>query len=816
MNLFRDIRQALRLLCRTPGVTGIALASTAITIGATTVIFAAVKSVLLDPFPYERAGALVQLRAINIKSRERPHSDLVSWADMQDVKRGNRSFESLATFQYALINLTGDAGHAAETLYGLDVSADLFPMLGVKPMLGRNILPEETQPGRDRELILSYGLWVRRFGADASVIGKTVEANGKSRVIIGVMAPGFDFPLRLTGTTRTPSQHMDFWAPDAPDPAQPGRILVYSAVARLRPAATIASARQELKSIAADLERTYPVSNRGRSLDLISLRAETLGSAENGLWLLMGAAALFMFIGCANVANLLLARSMVRQREITVRLALGAGRMRIAKQLIIESCLLALAGGLAGFVLTAIAWKLLPTFAPVTIPRLAETRADGTVLGFAVAIAIVNGILFGLAPAFRAASWGGADALRESGTRGAVGYARSRLRSGLVVAEVALAVTLVLVGGVLTANFVRLVATDPGFDKHVLASIVVPSSNEYDTAQKRELLFRRIVDAVRNSPGVEKAGTVDVLPFSGVNNGGAVVRGDDPQATVRGRGSLMEFNHVSADYLAAMGVGLLDGRFFRDDDMAAGRDVAIVNDALANQFWPGQSAIGKEICLNCWGPFREHKRVVGVVASVRHAGLEDAGGLQVYETGHAFEYAYFVVVRTARPAGEMEKTVRRAIASADPKQPVFLSVPMSQLIGDSVADRRFIMLLVAITASLALLLAAAGIYGVVSYTTSLRTSEIGVRMALGAEPRNVQGLIFRGGMLLAGVGIAIGIAAALAITRVLRNFLAGMAANDPLLIACTVALVAAAAALACWIPARRATRIDPMVALREN
>jgi len=310
---------------------------------------------------------------------------------------------------------------------------------------------------------------------------------------------------------------------------------------------------------------------------------------------------------------------------------------------------------------------------------------------------------------------------------------------------------------------------------------------------------------------------VDALPFSGENNGGTVVRGDDPAATLPDRGQMAEFDHVSPGYLQTMGVRLLDGRSFREDDLVPGRDVAIVNDVLANQLWPGQSALGKQICMNCYNEkLRERKRVIGVVRTTRHAELDEPIGPQVYETDKAYRFADFLVVRTERPARETAQAIRLAVASVDPRQPVFLSASMSKLIGDSVADRRFIMTLLAITGCLALLLAAAGVYGVISYTTSLRTPEIGVRIALGATPRNVQALVFRGGMLLAGLGIAIGLALALAITRVLRNVLAGLTSNDPVLIASAVALVIATAALACWIPARRATRIDPMLALREE
>jgi putative ABC transport system permease protein len=644
-----------------------------------------------------------------------------------------------------------------------------------------------------------------------------VETNGRQRTIIGVMGEGFDFPLRLTGTTRTPSQHMDFWTPEAIDPVKVGRTLGYCGLARLKPGVSIAQAQQDVKSIAADIARSFPATNAGRTIGIVSLRTETLGFAENGLWLLMGAALLFMLIGCANVANLILARSLARRREISIRMALGAPPRRIVRQLVTESCVLAMAGGLAGFVLTIIAWKLLPALAPVTIPRLADTKADAAVLGFAIAIAIVNGILFGLAPAARACMRAGAETLSDSNSRGSVGCPRNRLRSTLVIAEVAVAVTLVLAGGLITASFLRLLGTNPGFDRNVLASIIVPSRNDYNTPEKRALLFRRIVDAVRRVPGVQFAGTVDVLPFSSENNSGAVTSGDDPAPAARDQAMVAEFDHVSADYLPAMGVRLLDGRWFHDDDLAEGRDVAIINDALANKLWPGQSAVGKEICMNCYAErFRERRTVVGVVATTRHAGLDDPAGPQVYETAEAFRWADFLVVRTNRPMPDMTKAVRLAVASVDPKQPVFLSTTMAQLIDDSVADRRFIMILLAATGSLALLLAAAGIYGVISYTTSLRTAEIGVRMALGAAPRNVEALVFRGGMSLAGAGIAIGLAVTLALFRVLRGFFADVVANSPILIGSVIVLVLAIAALACWIPARRATRIDPISALREN
>ncbi len=816
MSVLQDVRQGLRLFRHSPGLTAIALLSIAITTGATAVVFAAIKSVLLEPLPYKNAQTLVQLRTDYARSR--PHYDWVSWADMQDVKRVNHSFESLATYHYALISLTGDANNPPEALYGLYVSSDLFGMLGVKPMLGRNILPEETQIGRDREIILSYGLWTRRFNSDRSVIGRSVEINGHPWIVIGVMPPAFDFPMRQAAIIKTPSQHMDFWAPQAVDPVQLGRAGGYCAIARLRPGISLAATQQDLDAISGELARLYPRSNAGHMIHFTPLESQVWGSARAGLWLLMGAAALFMLIGCANVANLLLARALARQREISVRLALGAGHFRIMRQLITESCLLAFFGGLGGYALAAIAWTLLPAIAPMSIPRLAAARADGSVLAFTIGVAILNGILFGLAPAFRSSRRDPAHSLRECGSRGSVGAARNRLRAALVIAEVGLAVTLVIIGGRLAATFVQLLRTDPGFDTgHVLASIIAASTDQYRTPEGHAQLFRRILEKVRALPAVESAGIVDALPFSGENNGATVSRADDPDATLPNGGQMAEFDHVSPGYLETMGIRLLAGRWLRDDDLTPGRDVAIVNDVLAKRLWPGQSALGKQICMNCYnGKFRERKRVVGVVQSIRHSGLDEPVSLEVYEADKAYRYSDFLVVRTRRPAREIAEAVRLAVASIDPKQPVFLSASMSEFIGDSVADRRFITTLLAITGCLALLLAAAGVYGVISYTTSLRTSEIGLRVALGASPGNIQALVFRGGMLLATCGIAAGLAVALVAARLLRTVLTGLASTDAGLVLAAVALVLAAAALACWIPARRATRIDPMLALREE
>ncbi len=756
--------QALRNFTRTPGFTIIALLSIAISIGATAVVFTAVKSVLIEPLPYANAGELVQLRTDYARLGP-SHADWVFWPDMQDVAKATRTLESLGTYRYALFNLTGDGNTPPEALYGAAVSANMFPTLGVTPMLGRNIVPDEAQPGRDHEMILSYGLWTRRFNSDRNIVGRSVEINGHACTIIGVMPRGFDFPMRMATTVRTPSQHMDFWTPMAVDPLKTNRVTpAFGAVARLRKGVSPAEAAQDLTSIGNSLAREYPRTNADRSLNLFPLRDHTLGFAKTGLLLTMGAALMFMLIGCANVANLLLARSLARHREIAVRLALGAGRMRIVRQLITESCILAVGGGLGGYALTVLAWTLLPAVAPMTIPRLAAARADWSVFAFTLVVSLLNGILFGVAPALRAARRDPAIALRESGSRGYVGGSRNHLRSALVVAEVALAVMLVVIGGLLTGSFVRLLQADTGFQAdRVLASIIIASGDQYKSHENQGVLFHKIIDSVRALPGVELAGTVDALPFSGENHGGTA--GRDPNSE-----QVAEIDRVSADYLQAMGVRLMTGRFFRDDDMELTRDTAIINTVLANRLWPGESAIGKRICLFCSNDqSKQWKQVVGVVSTMRHASLAEPIGSEVYFASGALQNAQFLVVRTARPTPELAKSIRQAVASIDPKQPVFLSASMSTLIGDSVADRRFIMTLLAITGILALLLSAAGIYGVVSYATSLRTQEIGVRMALGATPGNVNAMVLRQGMTMAGIGVAIGLASALILTRALRN-----------------------------------------------
>ncbi len=792
----------------------IAIFSIALTVGATSVVYAAVRSVLLAPLPYAHPEELVQIRTDSAGVRP-SQADWVSWHDMQDLGRDSRTLSQVAIFHYSLVSLTGGGNALPEALYGLSVSSNLFPLLGVTPMLGRKIRPEEDRPGND-VMLLSYGLWVRRFQSDRGVLGRKLEVNGHPCTVIGVMAPGFDFPMRMATTVKTPSRHMDFWASLPVEPARVDRRNTgYGAVARLRRGVSIAEAAQDLSAVSAALEKEYPASNTGRRLSLSPLRERALGLAPAGLALLLAACAVFLLIGCANVANLLLARAAGRDREVAIRLALGASRWQVMRQFLAEAVTLGLLGGFAGWGLAALAWRLLPALSPASIPRLAASRADGAVFVFAVSVSILNSLLFGLAPALNAARRLPAGALREAGTGGAIGGTSSRFRALLVAAEVSLAVVLVVIGGTLTGSFVQLLRSDPGFQQdRLLASIVVPTSDEYRTPERRRALFRGILDQVAAIPGVEAAGAVDALPFSGQNNG-AAVSGDAAPLRRAGEQPVAEVDTVSAGYLSAMGVRLRQGRLFGEEDVEQARPVALINQAAADLLWPGVSPLGKRICVNC-SPEKpaQWKEVVGVVGDIRHSGLEDRSNPQVYLAAGALESAQFLVVRTARPAAELVRAIRGAVAAADPRQPVFLSATMSSLIADSVSDRRFIMMLLASTAGLALLLASAGVYGVISYITSQRTREIGVRMALGATPAQVGSLVFLQGMRWVVAGCVLGLIAAFALERALRSVLAGLGGGGGQWVAPALGVVAAAAALACWAPARRATRVDPIRALR--
>ena len=810
MRTIHDIRLAFRVLRRNSTTTVIAIVSTALSVAATAVVFAAIKSVLIAPLPYGQPERLVQIGTKFGHNSAPSIVDFGFWNDAQEIARRTRTLQSVAVYGNAVFDLAGDASTPPEALYGLVVSANLFPTLGVQPMLGRNILPEEDRAERPNEMILSYGLWVRRFNADRNIVGRDVQVDGHNCRVIGVMPPGFNFPLQRAAA-HTPSPYVEFWSPIHRHDI--GAVAGIGIIGRLRDGVSLRAAQADLASIDAALKHDFPETNNDRTLRVGLLRDRMLGGAAKSLWLLLGAASVFLLIGCANVANLLLAQVNTRKREMAIRIAVGASNGHILRQLLLESCILASIGGVGGYVLTAIAWKGLPALAPVNIPRLGATHADWLVFIFACAVALVCGLVFGMAPALRFAF-----ALPVSicdAQAAAPGARRDSLRTSLVISEVALTITLVVIGAQLTDKFIELLRTDPGFDAdRVVASVIVPSRERHITPQQRGVVYQHFLEAARAIPGVVSAGTVDALPFSGENFGGLVAT-TGAQAAQPNSQVLAEVDDVSNDYLQTMGVRLLQGRWFNAGDMSQSNTAAIISDAAARQLWPGDDPIGKRICVNCTtGKASNWKQVVGVVSTVRHSSMDGLPALNVYLSAGALEKAVFLIVRTNRPTVGLDHAIRGAIASVDPNQPVFYTASMRSLIGDWLADRRFIMSLLAATALLALLMAAAGVYGVVSYTTSQRTQEIGIRIVLGASRGKVHILIFRQAFAAVILGLMIGLGLTAALLRVLRGITPGLGSNYAMTFGIAIGLVSVAAASACYLPARRAAKVDPMVALR--
>ncbi len=811
--LVQDVRIALRLARRTRSTTFIVVISTALSVAATGVVFTAIKAVLLKPLPYSRPNELVQL-GTRFGGARLSHIDWVFWKDSEEIIRRTRTLESIGVYSNAVFDLGGGA-FPPEALYGLRMSPSLFPTLGVSPMLGRNLRPEDDQYGLPNQLILSYGLWARRFNSDRTIVGKNVTIDGHDCVVIGVMGPDFNFPLRRA-VARTPQAYVEFWAP-----MKAGRIRPLSsedsvgAVARLRPGFSLSQAQEDLRTIGGDLAREFPATNRDRTLAATLLWNSTLGNVRPALWFLMGGATLFLLIGCANVANLLLAGSMARQHEISVRMALGAAQARIIRQLLVESSVPAVMGGLAGYVLTAGLWRILPTLAPVSIPRLAAARADWTILLFALGVALVNGILFGLTPALRFAAFSKASGWGTLGARGAALGGHDKTRGLLVTGEVAVTLVLVLTGGQLLGNFVHLVSIDPGFEAdRVLASVILPEFERYKTTEQRAGIYQRFLDAARTIPGVTSAGTVDALPFSGENHGGFLSVSQDAVANPEIQ-AVGEIDVVGGQYLQTLGARLEAGRWFREEDMNTTSDLVMVNNATAQHFWPRESAIGKRLCINCTPDQpASWKRVIGVVSNMYHADLDGAPGFSVYLAAGALSQAAFLVVQTDRPQGEIIKAIREAIAKVDPNQPVLLTASMRSLLADSIADRQFVVALLSATGGLALLMALAGIYGVMSYTASRRTQEIGVRMAVGATAGRIHALLFRQGFLYVTAGLGIGFAGVALAARALRGVVTGIGSGGVNVMAMAAFLVLLTAGFACWLPARRATKGDPMAALR--
>jgi len=796
--MFQDLRFGVRMLLKHPGFTFIAILTLALGIGANTAIFSIVDAALLRPFPYQAPERLVILG-------EFVSGGSVSYPNFADWRAQNTVFEAISAARgNESFNLTG-AGEP-ERLQGRLVSAEFLSTLGIKPLVGRDFLPEEDRLGATPAVMLSYEFWQRRFAADPSIIGQQLTLNNQSYTVVGVTPENFQYGLEADVTVPIGLQAERFRARGA----DPG---VRPVVARLKPGVSVQQAGTELNLIAARLEQQYPESNKGRRVMIAPLHETFVGNVRQPLLILLGAVGLVLLIACANVANLLLVRASARQKEMAVRVALGASRATIIRQLLTESILLAALGAALGTLLAYWGTSFIASQLPAGIPRLQEATVDARVLVFTLAVSLLTGLLFGLAPALQASRPNLAESLKE-GERGSSGR-RQWLRSVLVVSEVTLTLTLLVGAGLLMQSFRRVLAVDPGFKPQNLLMMQVSVNNP--NGRQIANFFEQLQQNVRNLPGVKSVAVSNGLPLGVANRPTFFIEG---RPDLENRPPTVRYT-VSPDYFQTLGIELLKGRVFNAQDTRDSSRVVIINDVLARFAFPNEDPLGKRLRMSRDSPGLE---IVGVVRHVEQDSLDRQApaAAQFYTNFNQISLEGLpnnvrrinVLVRTEVEPLSLVSAVRAQIAALNKDQAVFNVGTMEQTVAQSVAPRRFSMLLLTVFAVVALGLACLGIYGLMSYTIAQSMREIGVRMALGAQARDVLKLVIGQGMMLALIGVALGLVASLALTRTIKNLLFGVSATDPVTFAAIALLLVLVALLACFVPARRATKVDPLVALR--
>ena len=800
--LWQDLRFGARMLLKQPGFTLIAVSTLALGIGANTAIFSIVNAALLRPFPYQTPERLVILKErVSGGGGFSP-----SYPNFADWRAQNTVFDSISAVRgNENFNFTG-AGEP-ERVRGRLVSAEFFSTLGVRPPLGRDFAAEEDRPGATPAAILSYGFWQRRFGAEQGAIGKQITLNNQSFTVVGITPADFQYGAEADVTVPIGLSAERFRARGA----DPG----VDVVARLKPDVSQQTAEAELNLIAERLEEQYPKSNKGRRVLLTPLHESFVGDVRQPLLILLGAVGLVLLIACANVANLLLVRSAARRKEMAVRVALGAGRVRIIRQLLTECVLLAACGAALGILLAFWGTSFIASQLPDGIPRLQEAQVDAPVLVFTLGVSLLTGLLFGLFPALQASRPNLTEGLKE-GERGSSGR-RQHLRSVLVVGEVALTLTLLVGAGLLIQSFRRVLQVDPGFNAQNLLTMQVSVSNP--DGQQVANFFEQLQQNVRNLPGVKSVAVSNGLPFGVANFPTFIIEGR-PETENKPSGIRYA---VSPDYFQALGIELLKGRVFTAEDTRDGPRVVVIDEVLARQYFPNEDPLGKRLKQSPDSPGLE---IVGVVRHVEPNSLDAQGSApaQFYLNFNQIPLQSLpgsvrrinLLVRTEVEPLSLATAVRGQVAAVNKDQPVFNVRTMEEIVAQSVAPRRFSMLLLTIFAVVALVLASVGIYGVMSHVVAQRTHEIGIRMALGARGRDVSRMVIGRGLKLTLVGVASGLLASLALTRLVRNLLFGVSATDPATFASIALLLTLVALVACWIPARRATKVDPLVALRHE
>jgi len=818
--MFQDLRYAARMLLKNPGITFIVILALALGIGANTAIFSVVNTVLLRPLPYQESDRLVLLNETSQSIDEMS----VSYPNFTDWRDQNKVFEKIGVYNRASYNLTG-AGEAERIVTG-QVSADLFAALKVNAGWGRLFTNDEDKPGAEHVALLSYPLWQRRFGGQTSVLNQPITLNGKPYTVIGIMPKDFQFPTRV-----------EMWVPVGPlsdqvSWKQRGNHPGLYGVARLKPGETLEAARTEMNMIGANLAKQYENSNAGNGIRVRPLIEIFISDVRRPLWILFGAVGFVLLIACANIANLLLARASARQKEMAIRAALGAGRWRIARQLLTESVMLGLIGGGLGLLLARWGIDLILYMSPDAIPRSKEIALDWRVMAFTIGVSFLTGILFGIIPALQAGVVDVHETLKET-ARGA--SRKHWLRSSLVVVEVATTMVLLIGAGLMIRSFVRLQRVNPGFSYEHLTSFSISLPNKkYPTNTQQEEFYTRLLENLRALPGVEGTAAASGLPLG--NNGWqtsfvATDRPEPPQSET----PLMEACVVTSDYFKAMNIPLKSGRYFTDSDdrsFLAGKDLSklneidqdlaglntvIIDEEFARRYWPNQNAIGKQIKLGGPGSKQQPLTIVGVVGRVKMESLsQDSNRVQGYFPFRQLPGvgSMTVIVKGSLDPNQLIGSIRDQVRQIDPDQPIYGIRTMDQIRSESVTSERLNLTLLSLFAAIALVLAIVGIYGVMSYSVTQRTHEIGIRMAIGAQRRDVFKMIIGQGMLLAVIGVVFGLVGAFGLTRLMASMLFGVEPTDPLTFGSIALLLSGVALLACYLPGRRATKVDPVVSLR--
>lgn len=811
-HLRHDVRFALRLLFRTPLLTTAIVATLALGIGLAAAIFTLVHSVVLRPLDYDEPDHLVQL--FETGKREGGEADWVSFPNFRDWRDKTNVFEEAAAYRYRMFTLTGAEG--AESFLGLECTDRLFSVLRVQPLLGRTFAPGEDRPGRERVVVISHALWQRRFHADPNVTRRAVTIDGEPYSIIGVMPPAFNFPNNNPGQTIAPRE---VWIPMRPSGDLDERgSHNYWAVARLAPGVTLDQARAVMRTTADNLARQYPVTNKDFTVTVQPLKIYVAGTARQALLLLLSAVAVVLLLMCANIANLLLARAEARRREMAMRQALGASRIRLVAQTLTESIVLALAGAAAGLGIAYYGTRVLVRLAPQNLPRLQDTAVDAQVLGFMLLVTCCVGILFGLAPAYWGSYVNVQQALKEGGARAAGSAIGARIRQALVVTQLALAVTLLVAAGLLVRSFVRVTSVDLGFRApHLLTAIVNLPPARYGDPAQQVAFFENALQRIETLPGVVSAAVSDSIPLTGINDQGGFAIEGRPAPPPGGSEPHANRPRVSAKYFETMGVRLIEGRLFDARDRRDSQPVAIISDLAARMYWPGVNPLGKRLATEWVDGRAVWREIIGVVQATRHFGLEAPQKAEVYLPHQQSPSPFMLLaVRTHGDSAALIPAIRQQIAALDPDQAAFAFQTMESLLADGRARRRFQTALVAAFALLALLLAAIGVYGVMGHMVMQRSREIGVRLALGARPEDVVGMVLRSGLRVTLPGVAAGLAGAVALSGILASFLYGVSSRDLATYVGVAALLVLVAMLATYLPSRSAARLDPLVVLRDE